>query len=154
MKKIVSTMLAGVLAATTLLPAGAAVAQNRDRGDWCKFGNCDRDRDNDRRGNRDRDRDDDDGWKFSRNWDNDNDWRWRHRDNDRRYSYRYRDRDRFDGDNAAALVFGLAAGAIAGGIASQGYPGSYERCAATYRSFNPNTWTYLGYDGYYHRCPY
>ena len=94
MKKIVSTMLAGVLAATTLIPAGAAVAQNRD---FCKFGNCDRDRDDDRRGSRDRD--DDDGWKFSRKWDNDND-RWRGRHNDRRYSYRYRDRDRFDGGDA------------------------------------------------------
>ena len=151
MKKIVSTVLAGVLAATTLIPAGAAVAQNRDRGDWCKFGNCDWDDDGDRHRSRDRDRHDGDGWKFSRNWDNDwddDDWRWR----DRRW--RHRDRDRFDGDNAAALVFGLAAGAIASGIASQGYPGSYERCRATYRSFNPQTWTYLGYDGYYHRCPY
>ena len=56
MKKIVSTMLAGVLAATTLIPAGAAVAQNRDRGDWCKFGNCDRDDDGDNHRSRDRDR--------------------------------------------------------------------------------------------------
>ena len=144
MKKIVSTMLAGVLSAATLIPAAPALAQNRDRGDWCKFGNCDQDRGGDRHSSRDRDRDRD-GWKYSRNWNNDRDrdWRWRHRD-----------RDRFDGDAAAGLVFGLAAGAIAGSIASQGYPGSYERCAATYRSFNPQTWTYLGYDGYYHRCPY
>jgi hypothetical protein len=147
MKKIVSTMLAGVLAAATLVPAAPAFAQNRDRGDWCKFGNCDRDRGNDRYSKRDNDHD----W----DWDGKKRYSW-NRDWDDNRRYRYRDRDDFDG--GAALIFGLAAGAIASGIASSAhggyYGGSYERCAATYRSFNPQTWTYLGYDGYYHRCPY
>lgn len=139
MKKIMSMALASALAATTLVPVAPAFAQNR--GDWCKFGNCERgwDRDRDRHSSRDRDRDRD--WRRHSSRDRDRDWRWRHRD-----------RDRFDGRDAAGLVFGLAAGAIAGSMASQG--GSYERCAAAYRSFDPATWTYLGYDGYRHRCPY
>jgi hypothetical protein len=146
MKKIVSTVLAGVLAATTMLPATAALAQKRGGYD-CKFGNCDWDRGNDRSSKRDNDR----NW----DWDGKKRYSW-NRDWDDNRRYRYRDRDDFDG--GAALIFGLAAGAIASGIASSGhggyYGGSYERCAATYRSFNPQTWTYLGYDGYYHRCPY
>ncbi len=127
MKKIVSTILAGALA-VTMLPVAPAMAGDRD---W-----------------------DDDDWKWKRHswsrdrdWDDDwdDDWRWRR--------HRHRDRD-FDGADAAGLIFGLAAGAIAGSVAGAHYPGSYERCDAAFRSFNPQTWTYLGYDGYYHRCPY
>jgi Ni/Co efflux regulator RcnB len=158
MKKILTIALAGMMAAATLTPVAPALAQNR--GDWCKFGNCDDDgdRDRDRHSSRDWDDDDRDGdrdswkrysWNRDRDWDDD--WRWR--DRDRRW--RHRDRDRFDGGEVAAgLVFGLAAGAIAGSVASPYYGSSYERCRAAYRSFNPQTWTYLGYDGYYHRCPY
>jgi BA14K-like protein len=35
-----------------------------------------------------------------------------------------------------------------------GSGGGYGRCEATFRSFNPNTGNYMGYDGRYHRCPY
>lgn len=128
MKKIVSTVVAGALAAT-MFPVAPSFAGDRD---W-----------------------DDDDWKWKRHsWSRDRDWDddW---DDNRRWRHRHRDRDRDDFDGGAALIFGLAAGAIASGIASSGhYGGSYERCAATYRSFNPQTWTYKGYDGYYHRCPY
>lgn len=31
--------------------------------------------------------------------------------------------------------------------------GGVAYCEAHYRSYNPNTGTYLGYDGAYHRCP-
>jgi len=136
MKKVMSMVLATALAAGTFAPMTPAFAGDNDRrcrGDW-----CDRDRDNDR-------------WSFNRGgWDDDDGWH-RGRDNDRRWRHHRRDRDRFDGGNAAALVFGLAAGAIASGIAT-GNNDSYYRCRAEYRSFDPNSWTYLGYDGDRHYC--
>ncbi len=30
----------------------------------------------------------------------------------------------------------------------------YARCEARFRSFDPHTGTYMGYDGHRHRCPY
>ena len=59
-------------------------------------------------------------------------------------------------DNGAALglLGGLAAGAIIGGMFA-GQPrtqGWYDYCARTYRSFNPQTGTYRGYDGRDHPC--
>ena len=32
-------------------------------------------------------------------------------------------------------------------------PGGVAYCEAHYRSYNPATETYLGYDGEYHHCP-
>lgn len=32
--------------------------------------------------------------------------------------------------------------------------GGFARCEATFRSFDPESGTYVGYDGYRHRCPY
>lgn len=70
------------------------------------------------------------------------------------------------GGGAAGLGLGLAAGAIIGGaIASQPYgyqPAPiYEGgggdaiayCMSRFRSYDPRSGTYLGYDGYRHPCP-
>ena len=66
---------------------------------------------------------------------------------------------RYGGAVAAGLVLGAAAYAP-----YYGYPAYYEgagygqsadwiaACSAKYRSFNPQTGMYLGYDGQYHRC--
>jgi len=35
-----------------------------------------------------------------------------------------------------------------------GYGGGEARCRATFRSYDPSTGTYTGYDGLTHRCPY
>jgi hypothetical protein len=78
----------------------------------------------------------------------DNDWR-RHRDWDDDW-----DDDDF-GDAAAAGIFGLAAGALVGSALSQGgsYGGDYHAaCSRKYRSYDPATGTYMGYDGYRHPC--
>lgn len=84
------------------------------------------------------------------------------------------------GAAVAAGVFGFAAGAIVGGALAQPYyyrpapvyvaprpiyrpapvyastapwtPGWYQSCSARYRSFNPQTGYFLGYDGNYHFC--
>lgn len=100
-----------------------------------------------------------------RRW-RDNRHRWDRRDYDRWYrSHRKRDGD----DIAAAAIFGLAAGAIAAGVAANasqprssgvpsagGYPygsdGYYRYCSRKYRSFDPRSGTYLGYDGQRHYC--
>ena len=104
---------------------------------------------------------DDDPWKWRRHhrWDrrahfDDDDWRWRrhHRDwdDDWRWGHRH---DHDFGEAAAATIFGLAAGAIAGGIAAGAVDDdSYYRCKAEYRSFDEESWTYLGYDGDRHYC--
>ncbi len=75
------------------------------------------------------------------------------------------------GAAAAAGIAGLAAGAILGGVLSQprvieepvygapaygapGYDASPEDyCAQRYRSYNPASGTYLGFDGLRHPCP-
>mgnify|MGYP001627822407 CR=1 FL=1 len=85
---------------------------------------------------------------------------WRDRRHHRRH-YRHRD----GGNAAAALGLGLAIGAVtAGAIASNRGPshsgGSlepwtrdwYRYCDNKYRSFNPNTGTYRGFDGRDHFC--
>ena len=51
----------------------------------------------------------------------------------------------------AGVIIGLAAGAIAANAISGGHRGG--SCAQRFRSYNPNTGTYMGYDGRAHRCP-
>jgi len=79
-----------------------------------------------------------------------------------RYGYRR-------GPGAGALVGGLAAGALLGGIiASQAPPGygapvygdpvydepnAIAYCSQRFRSYDPASGTYLGYDGQRHSCP-
>lgn len=67
-------------------------------------------------------------------------------------SYHDRRRGRDDGGAiAAGILGGLVLGAI---IASQAQPQrSVEYCIRRYRSYDPYSRTYLGYDGYRHRCP-
>ena len=94
--------------------------------------------------------------------------RWDERDYRRWYRRHHRDNDRNAG---LAAIFGLAAGAILGGAVTQGMTGSvatsavppaggyapgtqgYLRyCSNKYRSFDPASGTYLGYDGNRHYC--
>jgi len=72
-------------------------------------------------------------------------------------------------NNGGAVLGGLAAGAILGGIiASQQrpyYEGGYAPryyggggdadayCFSRFKSYDPASGTYLGYDGYRHACP-
>jgi hypothetical protein len=103
---------------------------------------------------------DGDPWKWRRHhrWDRrayyDDDWRWRRHHRDWDDDWRWRDRHDNDfGEAAAATVFGLAAGAIAGSIVAGSVDDdSYYRCKARYRSFDEESWTYLGYDGDRHYC--
>lgn len=62
---------------------------------------------------------------------------------------------------AAGVLGGLALGAIAAGAASQAYaapppvavhPEWVDYCYSKYRSYDPRTNTYLGYDGRRHVC--
>ena len=56
----------------------------------------------------------------------------------------------------AAGVFGLATGAIIAGAAANNQRAATSDyiayCSQRYRSFNPATGTYTGYDGLQHRC--
>jgi hypothetical protein len=75
----------------------------------------------------------------------------------------YYRRDR-GGEIAAGVLGGLALGAIIGSAASAPPPVYYAPgpnyaaddwmayCASKYRSFDPRSGTYLGYDGYRHPC--
>ena len=90
----------------------------------------------------------------SNNWHRHNGYQSHH---DGRGDNGYR-RDHYHGHNgndaALGLLGGLAAGAIIGGVIAgqtrtQGW---YDYCARTYRSFNPQTGTYRGYDGRDHPC--
>jgi len=79
------------------------------------------------------------------------------------YGYGYRRNYGYygnDGGDVAAGIAGLAAGAIVGGaIASQNrYNAEYDGggrgyCAQRYRSYDPASGTYMGYDGLRHPCP-
>jgi hypothetical protein len=93
------------------------------------------------------------------NWDRDcDDWRYnRNRWDEARYHRWYRDRrDYFGPEDAAASVFGFIAGAAAGAITGSingAAGGSHEaRCAARYRSYDPATDTFMGYDGERRYC--
>jgi hypothetical protein len=59
------------------------------------------------------------------------------------------------GGGAGALIGGLAAGAIIGGAiaASQAAQQNAAYCAQRFRSYDPQSGTYLGRDGRRHACP-
>jgi hypothetical protein len=61
------------------------------------------------------------------------------------------------GSAAAAGAIGLATGAIVGGAIAQSQAapvyGGNAYCAQRYRSYDPASGTYLGYDGRRHPCP-
>jgi len=76
--------------------------------------------------------------------------RWHHRHH--HYGPRYH---RHRGAGAAALG-GLAAGAIIGGAIANSQARASDAvayCAQRYRSYDPASGTYLGYDGNRHPCP-
>jgi len=79
---------------------------------------------------------------------------------ERRYydDRRYYRRDR--GNAAAAGAIGLATGAIIGGAIAQSqaqaapvYGGNHAYCSQRFKSYDPRSSTYLGYDGLRHPCP-
>ena len=87
--------------------------------------------------------------------------RWR--DDDYRRWYRERHRGDDFGDAGVAAIFGLAAGALVGAavssaanneavVVTRGDDAWLRACAARYRSFDPASGTYLGYDGERHPC--
>jgi hypothetical protein len=88
-------------------------------------------------------------------WDNNNGW-----NGGRHYYRRHRDWDDNNGAGLALGLFGFAAGAVVGsqlqGGQGYGYGGGYDAhdaaCAQRFRSYDPNSNTYLGYDGYRHYC--
>jgi hypothetical protein len=67
----------------------------------------------------------------------------------------------YHGGGGGAFIGGLAAGAILGGaLASRPYYGAYAYdgnavayCESRFKSYDPASGTYLGYDGYRHPCP-
>ena len=57
--------------------------------------------------------------------------------------------------NGWALGAGIVGGIIAGAALSDAARADgYSRCAAEFHSFNPETGTYIGYDGVVRACPY
>lgn len=68
---------------------------------------------------------------------------------DRRYDGRSDDRN--DGAAAVGAIMGLFLGAVIATEAQRGRTVSY--CMQRYRSYDPGSMTYLGYDGRRHRCP-
>lgn len=84
----------------------------------------------------------------------------------RRYGGYRRDRGYNNGAAIGAGIAGLAAGAIVGGaIANSQQPTYYEGgpapvaddevsyCMQQFRSYDPRSGTYMGYDGMRHACP-
>jgi hypothetical protein len=71
----------------------------------------------------------------------------------RYYRSRYRHHHHHDdgGAVAAGAILGLAAGAILGNAAANNNTVAY--CSQRFRSYDPRSGTYLGYDGYRHPCP-
>jgi hypothetical protein len=61
------------------------------------------------------------------------------------------------GSAAAAGAIGLATGAIIGGAIAQSQAapayGGNAYCAQRFKSYDPGSGTYLGYDGLRHPCP-
>ena len=74
----------------------------------------------------------------------------RHRGRRHWRGHRYYHRHNDGAALAAGAIFGLAAGAIAANAAGNN---AVAYCSQRYRSYDPGSGTYLGYDGYRHPCP-
>ena len=132
-KKIISAVLGTVLAGTMMMPAPAAAqslrSQERYVSQYClehpNWRGCDDWRDN------------------RRHWGSSEYRRW----------YQW---NRPNLNSVAAGIFGFAIGAaIVGSMARSGgsdWEDHVAACEAKYRSYNPRTDMFLGYDGDYHRC--
>jgi hypothetical protein len=138
MQKLISASLAGVMLATTFVASTVPASADPRQDHFVERYYRDHDRDRD-------------FYRWERNrhrWDRDDYRRW--------YRDRYDDDD--DDFGAAAAIFGLAAGALAAGALAGA--ANYDRvddgwiaaCSRKYRSFDPATGTYLGYDGLRHPC--
>jgi len=127
---VVACVVLGTSVIGSVAPAEAQRADRRERERYVER-YCDRNpRDRDCRDFRD----------HRRNW------------NDSRYQRWYRDRHRGN-DNAAAALFGLAAGAIVGGAISSAQGNSHvQACEARFRSYDRRSDTYLAFDGQRRRC--
>lgn len=79
---------------------------------------------------------------------------WRRQHDGRNWRRRYVRRDR--GVNVGELFIGTIAGAIIANAIREGYArdSDIEACADRYNSFDPETGTYIGYDGRTYVCPY
>ena len=77
---------------------------------------------------------------------------WRHHGGWRHEGYGWRHRHY---GNGAAVLGGLAAGAVIGGAIanSQARADGASYCSQRYKSYDPASGTYLGYDGDRHPCP-
>lgn len=137
MQKLASAVIGTVLAGTMMMPAPAAAQSMRSQERYVQQ-QCYQHP----------------NWRGCEDW-RDNRGRW----GSNEYSNWYR-WNRPNLGNVAAGIFGFAIGAaILGGIARQSgsYSGSdwqnhVDACEARYRSYNPRTDMFLGYDGQYHRC--
>jgi hypothetical protein len=81
--------------------------------------------------------------------------RWYPRDRHRYYygHNRYYHRHNDGGAALAAGLFGFITGAFVGSALNQPAYGGDPYCAQRFRSYNPATGTYTGYDGLQHPCP-
>jgi Ni/Co efflux regulator RcnB len=142
MKKILCTAAACAVLATSVIAPASAAQRNRHHSDREQYmqNYCGRHNDSD-----------------CRDWNN-NRGRW----DDARYNSWY-ERHRHDRDfhdygpaDAAATIFGFAAGAAAGAITGTingATNGSHvAACEARYRSYDRSSDTYMGHDGYRHEC--
>lgn len=136
MRKLASAAIATVLAGVMALPAAPASAQslNIQFGQQDRFvgSYCDR----------------------HPNWRGCDDWRRNHHRWDRDDYRRWYGWNRPSLGSIGAGIFGFAVGAaIANSINNdRGYDSHVARCEARFRSYNPETDMYLGFDGDYHRC--
>jgi len=82
--------------------------------------------------------------------------RYGNRWDERRYNQWYYSHYGNGADAAIAGIFGLVAGAIANGALNSRQPvvtsGHVQRCSARFKSYDPRSDTYLGYDGKRHAC--
>ncbi len=141
MRKIISTALASAVFATAVFVSTAPVLADPDRDRFIERYYSERGRD-------------DDYWRWRNN-------RHRWRDDDYR-GWHDRHRHGFDDEDVAAGIFGLAAGALIGSaISSAAQPSGpvvvnnqewLAYCTNKFRSFDPASGTYLGYDGVRHAC--
>nr|WP_235885049.1 BA14K family protein [Bradyrhizobium frederickii] len=78
-----------------------------------------------------------------------------HRHTGHRWGGWHRPHYRHHYGSGAAVLGGLAAGAVIGGAIanSQAQANANAYCSQRYRSYDPTSGTYLGYDGMRHPCP-
>ena len=137
MRKYLTTTAVCILLGAGAFAPAAAGQFNRHHGDRDQFmqNYCGRHSDSDCR-----------DWGQNRSrWDDARYHRW--------YQRHHRDRD-FGSNDAAAVIFGFAAGAITGSIISGGAAnGSHvAACDSRYRSYDLGSDTFMGHDGMRHRC--